>query len=256
MPERDEASIQARTALSPVHIVATDLDDAWFQVIYNIMTRGYRYPVERGSYEGAERIELDLATVQITNPAGGPLLPIIPEGLGVPAPADLDYVEQEYFPRYLASDIKAENEQYTYGERINLPVTDDLLGVTRSQVDWAIEILKATPGTNQACVEIGQPTDITLHGKDGSYDPPCMRLIDMRVRYDKLHFICYFRSWDAWNGFPVNLAGLELLKRFVADQVGVGSGELIGISKGLHIYQHAEEAARIRTHMEAKGHSA
>lgn len=253
MPTRDEDTIQGRGGLAPVHIVASDLDDAWFQVIYNIMVHGYRYPVERGSYEGAQRIELDLATVQVTNPGGGPLLPIIPEGLGVPAPADLAYVEQEYFPRYLMSAVMASNEEYTYGERINAPVADDLLGLTRTQLEWAIEILKATPGTNQATVEIGQPTDITLHGKDASYDPPCMRLIDFRVRYGKLHLIMYFRSWDAFNGFPVNMAGLELLKRYVAAEVGVESGELIGISKGLHIYQHAEEAARIRTHMESKG---
>jgi thymidylate synthase len=249
---RDEASIQSRASLAPVHIVATDLDDAWFKVIYEIMSVGYRYPVERGSYEGAQRIELDLATVQITDPGSGPLLPIMPEGLGVPAPADITYVETEYFPGYLMSSIKAENEQYTYGERINQPVRDDLLGVERTQLEWAIEILRDTPATNQACVEIGQPSDIVLHGKDGSYDPPCMRLIDFRVRYGKLHLIAYFRSWDAWNGLPVNLAGLELLKRYVSAEIGVESGELVGVSKGLHIYQHAEEAARIRTHMEPK----
>lgn len=251
MPVRDEDAIASRTGLAPIHIVARDLDDAWFQVIYNIMLHGYRYPVERGSYEGAERIELDLAMIQVKDPGSGPLLPVMPEGLAVPAPADLDYVETEYFPRYLMSDLKEENEQYTYGERINMPVADDLIGVTRTQLEWAIAMLSQAGGTNQACVEIGQPSDIALHGKDGSYDPPCLRIIDMRLRYGKLHFICYFRSWDAWNGLPVNLAGLELLKRYVAGELGVGSGELVGISKGLHIYGHAEEAARIRTHMEA-----
>lgn len=252
MPIRDEDAIRYRGTLAPVHIEATDLDDAWFKVIYSIMTEGYRYPVDRGSYEGAERIELDFVTVRVKDPASGPLLPIIPEGLSVPPPADLAYVETEYFPRYLLSSVMADNEQYTYGERINRTVRDDLLGIERTQIEWAISMLRETPGTNQACVEIGQPEDIVLHGKDGSYDPPCMRLIDFRARYGKVHLFAYFRSWDAWNGFPVNLAGLELLKRYVAQEIGLESGELWGISKGLHIYQHAEEAARIRTHMDAR----
>ena len=46
----------------------------------------------------------------------------------------------------------------------------------------------------------------------------------------------------------VNMAGLELLKQYMAAEIGVGSGSLIGVSKGLHIYGHVEEIARIRTH--------
>lgn len=250
--QRDEEAIQNRTGLHPVHIVATDLDDAWFQVIRHIMLLGYRYPVEQGSYEGVDRLELDFVTIQVTNPAGGPLLPMMPEGTNMPPVADLNYIEQEYLPRYLLSSIMAENEQYTYGERINTDVLDGLSGVTKSQLDWVIKILKETPGTNQSTIEIGLPTDVRLFGKDGKYDPPCMRLIDCRVRYGALHLIAYFRSWDAWGGFPCNMAGLELMKRYMADQIGVESGELIGVSKGLHIYGHVEDLAAVRTHVEKK----
>jgi len=240
------------TELLPVSIVARDLDDAWFQVIDAIMTHGYRYPVERGSYEGTERIELDFATIYVKDPGSGPLLPIIPDGLGIPPLADENYVMCEYFPGYLLSDKLADNEEYTYGQRIMWPVTDDLLGVTLPQIEWAIKILKESGGnTNQATIEIGRPEDITVHDNAGvGYDPPCMRLIDCRVRYGKLHLIVYFRSWDAWGGFPVNMAGFELLKQWMADQIGVGSGSLIGVSKGLHLYGHVEEIAKIRTHRE------
>ena len=91
------------------------------------------------------------------------------------------------------------------------PVTDDLLGVTLPQVEWAIKMLRDSGGnTNQATIEIGRPEDITVHDNAGvGYDPPCMRLIDCRVRYGKLHLVVYFRSWDAWGGFPVNMAGLR-----------------------------------------------
>lgn len=239
-----------RTTFLPVSITARDLDDAWFQVIDGIMEHGYRYGVERGSYEGMDRIELDFATIHITDPGGGPLLPIIPDGLGIPPLADEEYVMCEYFPNYLLNDRLAPNEEYTYGQRIMWPVEDDLLGLTLPQVEWAIKMLRDSGGnTNQATIEIGRPEDITIHDHHGvGYDPPCMRLIDCRVRYGKLHLIVYFRSWDAWGGFPVNMAGLELMKQWMAQEIGVGSGTLTGVSKGLHIYGHAEEVARIRTH--------
>ena len=94
--------------------------------------------------------------------------------------------------------------------------------------------------TNQAVMEIGMPSDIKLT------DPPCLRLIDTRVRYGKLHFILYFRSWDLWGGFPSNLGGIELVKQYMADEIGVENGEIIACSKGLHLYEYAWELAKQR----------
>jgi len=58
---------------------------------------------------------------------------------------------------------------------------------------------------------------------------------------------CYFRSWDLWAGFPVNLGGLELLKQYVAQETGLENGSMYCYSSGLHIYGYQEELARIRT---------
>ena len=75
-------------------------------------------------------------------------------------------------------------------------------------------------------------------------DPPCLRAIDTRIRDDKLNFIVYFRSWDLWAGFPSNLAAIQLLKEYMACEIGVADGELIASSKGLHLYQYAWDLAR------------
>ena len=74
-----------------------------------------------------------------------------------------------------------------------------------------------------------------------------LRLIDTRVRYGKLHFILYFRSWDLWGGFPSNLGGLQLVKQYMAEEIGVSDGEIIAVSKGLHLYDYSWELAKIRT---------
>jgi thymidylate synthase len=94
--------------------------------------------------------------------------------------------------------------------------------------------------TNQACMSVCDAKSIYLD------DPPCLRQVDTRVRYGKLHFFVYFRSWDLWGGFPANLAGLQLMKEFMASEIGVEDGEIIAVSKGLHLYEYAWPLADIR----------
>ncbi|MFH1226683.1 MAG: thymidylate synthase [Planctomycetota bacterium] len=111
-----------------------------------------------------------------------------------------------------------------------------------NQIEEVIKMYKKDGhGTNQATMEIGMPSDIKL------VDPPCLRIIDTRIRYGKLHFMLYFRSWDLWAGFPSNLAGLQLLKEYMAGEIGVEDGEIIAASKGMHLYEYTWEVARMRT---------
>ena len=92
--------------------------------------------------------------------------------------------------------------------------------------------------TNQAFMAVGDERSIYLD------DPPCLRMIDTRVRDGRLKFVCYFRSWDLWAGFPSNLAAIQLLKEYIASEIGVADGELVAMSKGLHLYEYAWELAR------------
>jgi thymidylate synthase len=45
---------------------------------------------------------------------------------------------------------------------------------------------------------------------------------------------------------PANLAGIQFLKEYMAGEVGVGDGEMIVESKGLHLYGYAEDLAKLR----------
>jgi len=64
------------------------------------------------------------------------------------------------------------------------------------------------------------------------------------VRYGKLHFVAYFRSWDLWAGFPSNLAAMQLLKEYMAQEIGVEDGEMMAMSKGMHLYEYAWDLAK------------
>lgn len=208
-------------------IQARDIPDAWFQCVSRILESGRIYQIDRGSYAGQKRREFDFITIQIKYPGNRPLVPDIPPHLGIPAPTTMEYVE-EYLP-YLMTNIKQEKEQYTYGERIVI------------SMNKVIKMYKETGhGTNQAIMEVGRPEDIDLE------DPPCLRLIDTRIKDGVLHFVVYFRSWDLWGGFPANLAGIQLMKEYMAQEIGVKDGQIIASSKGLHLYDYSWDIAKLR----------
>jgi len=213
-------------------IKAIDLPDAWFQCVYNIFNpvNSRKRKIDKGSYEGEIRLEYDYITVHIKDPGHRPLIPEIPARLGIPNPVEsMEYVE-DYFVNYLMGSIKSEGEQYTYGERVALSLNTVISRYKESG-----------HGNNQLILQVGAPEDIHLN------DPPCLRHIDTRISDGKLHFIIYFRSWDLWGGFPANLAGMQLLKEYMAQEIGVDDGEMICSSKGLHLYKYVWKLAALRT---------
>ncbi|MDP8229537.1 MAG: thymidylate synthase [Candidatus Gorgyraea atricola] len=236
----------SKNELNPVHIEAFDLDDAWFRCLSEILDNGHVYKITRGSYEGQKRLEFDFVTIRIKNPSHQ-IIPIMPEGASIPAPTSMEYING--YLSYLLTGQKTETEDYTYGERlVDAKVRFKEKEIVKemplevNQVEEVIKMYKTQGhGTNQAVMEIGMPSDIKLN------DPPCLRLIDTRIRYGKLHFFPYFRSWDLWGGFPSNLGGLELVKQYMAEEIGVENGEMIASSKGLHLYEYSWDLAKQRT---------
>lgn len=209
-------------------IEARDLAEAWFLCLRETLTEGYEYKIDRGSYAGQHRKELDFVVVKVKNPATRPIIPSTPQG--VPPPTSMEYID-DYLP-YLMTAHKREGEQYTYGQYLE------------RQIPKVIEMYKQDGyNTNQAFMAVGDADSIKLA------DPPCLRAIDTRIRNNQLHFYVYFRSWDLWAGFPSNLAAIQLLKEYMASEIGVDDGELFATSKGMHLYEYSWELARITARM-------
>ena len=204
-------------------VEARDLSEAWFLCLGKILEEGYEYKIERGSYNGQRRKELDLSIIQISYPGTKPLIPDVPQG--VPPPSTMEYVES-YLP-YLMTTHRKKGEQYTYGQYLE------------KQIAQVIKIYREDGyNTNQAFMAIGDVESISQE------DPPCLRMIDTRIRDNRLKFIAYFRSWDLWAGFPSNLAAIQLLKEYMASEIGVEDGELVAMSKGLHLYEYSWDLAK------------
>jgi len=248
--------------LRPVYIAARDLPDAWFQCVSKVLEPGLarKRKVDEGSFKGEYRLELDWVDVHVHFPGTRPLIPDMPPLLNIPAPVENQDKVDKYFARYVMSGQKEGDEQYTYGERLTGAQTSPILHIKRehtyfekgkeippmiNQVEEVIRRYKEFgPGNNQLIMQVGQPADLMLK------DPPCLRHIDTRIEEGKLHFSnIYFRSWDLWGGLPENLPGFQMLKEYMAQEIGVEDGEIIFTSKGLHLYGYAWEIAGIRRGM-------
>lgn len=222
----------------PKFIHARDLPDAWFQAVDLLLGEGRVWTVEHGSYEGQRRWELDHVTIRISHPGVRPLVPEMPAHLSnVPPPTTMEYVE-EYLPYLMTNQPLKTNEVYTYGGRVE----PQMEAIIRRYREHGF-------GSNQECIAVARPEDIDLD------DPPCLRQIDCRVFPEgclrpgeeaALHFVVYFRSNDLWNGFPANLAAIRLMQEYMAGCLDIPAGEILYSSKGLHIYDHAWDVAKLR----------
>jgi thymidylate synthase len=239
-------------SMNPVSIKAFDIPDAWFQVIKACMAQGYNRPVFRGERKEQRRMEIDFLQLRITNPSTRPLVPDVP--VGVP-PVSSDEAINKYL-RYIATPMKEEEEEYTYGERTHglIHIEDDILKFMEAhdkqegmnihqdfnQFDTVVEFLKETPETNRCVVEVGMAVDLQRK------HPPCLRFMQFKIRYGKLHMFTVFRSWDAMYGLPMNLGAYQKLKESMVTDLNnhyqnmgmhtIEDGEIYASSFGAHVY--------------------
>jgi len=262
-------------SLNYQYIKARDLGDAWFQSLYRILEEGTVFTIDRGSFAGQQRLEFDFFVIEVEHPKTRPLLPQIEAHHSIPNPVADDYLD-DYIPYLMTGEI-SEGESYTYGSRLTKVVVNpawidnhsekkfekiliqdegawetvgkatetysehgiNFIFEFMNQIDLLIWTYKKKgPRNNQMVLQVADPEDMLLQ------DPPCLRHIDTRIQDGKLHFYPYFRSWDLWGGFPANLGGIQLLKEYVAAEIGVEDGEIIASSKGLHLYDYNFDHAK------------
>lgn len=230
-------------------VLANDLDSAWFEVIKNCFDpiHAKKYVIDKGSFEGHTRYQLHSLTLQVNHPETRPLSPIMPQG--IEPPSTDEYIEQ-YFCEYIMNGSKAINEEYSYGEFIY------------PHLNGIIEMLKITPATNQAVINIGEPFTYMLDSsfKDLVFpefdsiekrikvyeNPPCLRCITWQVVDKSLEIHTFWRSWDLHSGFPTNLGGMQLLNEYIASEVGIESGKMYAYSSGAHVYDYAKSVIEAR----------
>jgi hypothetical protein len=263
-----------------VHVVGTTLDDTWFQLLSELYKHGRVNRIDSGSYEKeTTRLEFDYVSGSILYPTNRPLSPRL-EGLAVPPPTDEESIEK-YFANYIMNGMLERNEHYKYatwivGGEYKLPKSDVIVeqhnmqgGVTRykntrhtimnvpNQLEWIVKHFQERGYANNHCfLQVGYPEsssayDIPYSDESERQTSPCLRGIDFKIVEENstnwLLTNVYFRSWDAFSGWPENMGGITRLAETVCEMLGnVEVGPLSFASKGLHAYGHSLDAVKTR----------
>lgn len=238
-------------------ITATSIPDAWFFAVSKVMKEGRIYRIsDTGAKEDVFRITLPL-NVEIHKPWLEPLAPTMPEGKNIPPPTSEEKIH--VYVEGLISGEKTANQHYAYGE--------DLWW----EIEEVINYFKKY-GFNTACTHmlVGRPESLLFYNREVDMDEfivvknrttgevlwtrhitnswnknpenevssQCLRGIQAIVIDNKLHFFVDFRSNDLWGGFPENYGGIQLIKEYMIDQIGMGleDGPIIAKCPDLHIY--------------------
>lgn len=254
--------------LKPAFITARDIPDLWFQLVREAVANGREYTVEKGSTP-TKRWEIDFVSAQVTHPGTRPLEPDIPPDLGIPNPVEPGYVES-YLPYYM-TDVAQPGEHYTYGQDLGW------------QIEWIIDYYKKNgSGTKHCYMTVGRPESLRFYDNYVDYvetieindrqsgrpvlsrtidnrfntDAPgstqCLRGVDTSIKYGKLHFSIHFRSWNLWSGLPANLGCLQLVKEYMAQQIGVEDGEMFITCLKLGLAESVFDIAKLRTYLDRK----
>ena len=214
-------------------------------------------------------MEFDYVAGTIEFPTTRPLAPIVPDGV---PPVTTDEEIEKYFVNYLMDGtLDAMNNHYKYatwiaGGEYKLPkfklrlrsipnITsdiDDCIMYVPNQVEWIINHYKEKGhGNNHCYIQVGYPEssfayDIPWETEAERQTSPCLRGIDTHIKDGKLCFAVVFRSWDLFAGFPENMGGITMLMEYMADQIGVKTGQLSFSCLKLHCYDSQIDAVEAR----------
>ncbi len=210
-------------------ITGFDVPSAWRQLVKRIDEVGDMFEVKEGSE--CEMTKKLATTVRILHPEVRPL---------VDDKCITTNMQQatDYFLRYLWLDAQEEGEDYTYGSRLNMG----------AQLEDTIRKLAREPNNRQITMMVRLPSDTRLE------HPPCLSILDFDYVDGLLHMQGYFRSWDAFAGFPENVAGLQMLNEGIVKEVNairdkrglpiIGTGQLMFHSKNAHLYERQWELVK------------
>ncbi len=253
---------------SSIHIKAKTLDDGWHQILYNLNKHGRKYKITSGSHAGSERLVCDFITGFVEFPHTRPLAPIIDDP-NIPKPTTDDEIEK-YFATYLMDPVLELGEEYRYSTWI---VGDSYLDANAvspiNQAEWVINHFNTHGFGNEHCyITIGNSNSCSAYERPYKYCPickkyfkheisrcpqhdkelikdetirgtsPCLRGLDFAIRDGYLLTYVYYRSWDAYSGWPENMGGFTLLNEYIANELNVKPGPLAFSCKSLHGYSH------------------
>lgn len=205
---------------------APSVRSAYLQLLWHVLRFGQRTTTQQGA---DQREILDLLTVISAEPddpancSYADWMPFSRASLG-------ERLADGRFSGYLGQLLQpegADGVSYTYGSRLR--AFDGAI----DQVAALADELRSASESRRAVAVLWSPAY-----DPASPNPPCLNLVQVRLRAGRLHQTAYFRSHDIYRAWPSNAYGLRTLQGELARALGVESGELAILSHSAHIYAH------------------
>ena len=189
------------------------LGEEYYEILWYIDQYGKVYKSERDQkYKEAEPIFIEIEDPIVDRPSK-----VLPQ-----------YIVQRWGEQFIidyasrvAWCIKEPGHwSYSYGERL----------AKENQLENAIKKLKKNPDTRQATCVLYLPSDTK------NPEPPCLCLVDFKIRDGKLRTFGILRSNDMENAYPSNYYDLLMLSYRVAEELEVPIGRITTFSISAHKY--------------------
>lgn len=122
------------------------------------------------------------------------------------------------------------------GETVNSAYGHRIFGAHKdfiNQWNWVVNLLKEDPDSRQAVMNINYSGDKLKKTKDF----PCTIATQHFINDNKLDWITYMRSNDAYLGFRNDLYCFTELQQRMADDLGVGLGDYYHVAGSMHLYE-------------------
>ncbi len=206
---------------------------AYLQLLWHLLRFGRRGATQHSS---DQREILNLLTIVSDEPVDladcsyADWMPFSRESLGERLP---DGSYSGYLGQFLQAGHGA-GLSYTYGERLRaFPAHAHGNAAGFDQVAALVAELKGSGASRRALASLWHPPEDA-----GNPGPPCLTLVQARLRDERLHLTAYFRSHDIYRAWPGNAFGLRALQDEIASALGAAAGELAILSHSAHIYAH------------------
>jgi len=213
--------------MQSIHIVEEFLPFAWEKAVVACWETGERFPTEYDKPGDPDSRDV-ACLIHVRQPHADPRIHrAFPGGLD-----DLEKYREEvlYGVHDHWIDPSVGKWEYTYHERLR---AYDVPGVgVIDQIAGVIEKLKEAGHTRRAQAVTWQAwQDVGIH------DPACLQRLWFRVSNDgKLQLNVHMRSNDAFKAAFMNMYAFTELQKYVADAVGVDTGDYIHMVDSFHIY--------------------
>ncbi len=218
-------------------IVESDVVRAWAKLLDAVMTWGFLKGSEYGE------MQKQLLGAQVV---------LYAEKALKSAERLVDFFPRDELERHVETLIRGvEGASYSYGERLRRHRE------AGDQLELMVSKLASSPDTRRA---LALTWDFRVD--PWSRDPPCLVAIQGDLSGGRYNQLAYFRSHDAYAGWPVNVYGLlrlmEHVSSLLSERTGrsVKPGFLVVFSASLHVYEHDWLRAQEVVNREKRGFAA